>query len=137
MPVRAAHLALRASHAFLSDRNPGKAVQHLQEALRTFVRQGHVTRAAQTASRAATRLREEGFESEAAELEEWMANLRQDMDVGDADWEATPTGTPEPAPRSLPERCTGCGAPVVPDEVIWHDAQRAECPYCGSIISAG
>ena len=137
MPVRAAHLALRASHAFLSDRNPAEAVEHLQEALHTLVRRGRVRHAAHAASRAATRLREEGFESEAAHLEQWMANLRQDSDVDDADWEAQPADAPELARRSLPERCTGCGAPVVPDEVIWHHAQRAECPYCGSIISAG
>ena len=37
---------------------------------------------------------------------------------------------------SLPAKCDGCGAPLVPDEVEWHDAHTAECPYCGTIAKA-
>jgi hypothetical protein len=39
--------------------------------------------------------------------------------------------------RDLPSRCSGCGAPLVPDEVEWHDATTAECLYCGAIVKAG
>ena len=38
---------------------------------------------------------------------------------------------------NLPSRCSGCGAPLVPDEVEWHDATTAECLYCGAIVKAG
>ena len=35
---------------------------------------------------------------------------------------------------TLPAKCDGCGAPVIPDEVEWHDARTAECLYCGTVL---
>ena len=136
MPGRAAHLAIRASHAFLADGSVHKALEVLHGALRLLLRQGQVKRAAHVVSRSIKRLRDSGFENEAAELQRRVEKLRQDLDIHAADWEAPPARIPQPARSSLPESCTGCGAPLAPDEVIWHQAQKAECPYCGSIISA-
>lgn len=135
MPVRAAHLAIRASHALLADQRPQQAIEQLDGALRGLVSQGRVHGAAQVASRAAARLREEGFEAEAVQLEEQTQRLRKELDIGDDAWEAPPSPGPGPARGWLPDRCGGCGAPLVPDEVIWHQARSAECPYCGSIVT--
>ncbi|MBU0702738.1 MAG: hypothetical protein KKC18_02600 [Chloroflexi bacterium] len=37
---------------------------------------------------------------------------------------------------SLPAGCGGCGAPLIPDEVEWHDPRTAVCPYCGTVAKA-
>jgi len=29
-----------------------------------------------------------------------------------------------------------CGAPLLPDEVEWHDVRTAKCPYCGTAVKA-
>jgi hypothetical protein len=34
----------------------------------------------------------------------------------------------------LPASCGGCGAPLNPNEVRWHDTHTAECPYCGTMV---
>jgi len=136
MPVRAAHLAIRASHALLADQRPQQAVDRLVGALRVLLRHGQVQRAAHVASSAAARLREEGLETEASELERRTDRLRQELSVGDAEWHAPPALQSGPARGILPERCGGCGAPLVPGHVVWHEAHKAECPYCGSILSA-
>ena len=41
-----------------------------------------------------------------------------------------------PTRGTLPSRCAGCGAPLLPDEVEWHDAYTAECVYCGTVSKA-
>jgi tetratricopeptide (TPR) repeat protein len=135
MPVRAAHLTVRASHALLADQRPQEAIEQLDGALRVLVSQGQVHRAAQVASRATVRLREKGFETEAVQLEQQTQRLREELALGDDAWEAPPSPGPGPARESLPNRCAGCGAPLVPDEVVWHQARSAECPYCGSIVT--
>jgi len=140
MPVRAAHLAVRASDALLADGRPQEAIGQLKGALRVFIRRGEIHRASQMASRATTRLREAGFDDRADDLEDMTAKLREEFSVHHAEWEAPPAfgpgQRPVPARGSLPESCVQCGAPCVPDEVVWHHARTAECPYCGSILSA-
>jgi hypothetical protein len=42
-----------------------------------------------------------------------------------------------PARRGeIPAGCASCGGPLHPDEVEWHAANTAECPYCGSPVKA-
>lgn len=136
MPIRAAHLAIRASHALLADQRPQQSVDRLLEALSLLLQHGHVQRAAHVASRAVARLREQDLQTEASELEWRTARLRQELGVGDAEWATPPARESGLTRGSLPESCLGCGAPLVPDDVIWHQGRKAECPYCGSIISA-
>lgn len=136
MPIRAAHLAIRASDALLADQRPQQAVDRLVEALSVLLRHGQVQRAAHVASSAAARLREGGLETEASALERRTDRLRQELGVADAEWQAPPTLLSGPARGTLPDRCDGCGASLVPGDVVWHEARKAECPYCGSILSA-
>jgi len=43
---------------------------------------------------------------------------------------------PPAAARSwLPTRCPACGAPLTPNEANWLASDRAECPYCHTILS--
>ncbi|MEQ1503350.1 MAG: hypothetical protein ABMB14_14020, partial [Myxococcota bacterium] len=38
--------------------------------------------------------------------------------------------------RNLPSECEGCGAPVSSAEVKFNASGNADCPYCGSILTA-
>jgi hypothetical protein len=38
--------------------------------------------------------------------------------------------------RQLPAECDSCGAPVSSAEVKFNDDGNADCPYCGSILTA-
>jgi hypothetical protein len=35
---------------------------------------------------------------------------------------------------SLPSQCSGCGAPLSPENLRWHDPNTAECLHCGTVI---
>jgi hypothetical protein len=43
---------------------------------------------------------------------------------------------PEHRPELLPANCPKCGGPVHGHEIKWISPQMAECPYCGSGLSA-
>jgi hypothetical protein len=38
--------------------------------------------------------------------------------------------------RQIPAECEGCGAPVSSADVKFNDTGHADCPYCGSILTA-
>ncbi len=40
------------------------------------------------------------------------------------------------AARRLPANCPACRAPLYPEEVTWLAADRATCPFCGSVVMA-
>ncbi len=37
-------------------------------------------------------------------------------------------------PKSIPTHCPGCGAPLNPGNLRWHNPETAECLYCGNVI---
>ena len=37
-------------------------------------------------------------------------------------------------PKSIPTHCPGCGAPLNPGNLRWHDPSTGECLYCGNAI---
>jgi len=45
------------------------------------------------------------------------------------------TAPPVSSSRSwLPSLCPACGAPLTKDEAIWLEDDRAECPYCHTLL---
>ncbi|HHS98004.1 MAG TPA: hypothetical protein ENK08_08935 [Chloroflexi bacterium] len=134
MPLRAAVAFAEAAHAEALGDNPQKAVEDAGRAVEIAAHLGRPGRIAPAVGRVIEALRRKGYEAEAAELESRL----------DAALEAAGTSRGEVAARlaaargkrrgQLPPKCEACGAPLLPDEVEWHDATTASCPYCGSPV---
>ncbi len=134
MPIRAANLAARASQAYLAQDRPDSALDQIRLAIRILVRQGQPQRAARLASGAVDKLKERGFQTEADELTAYANRLRDEAGLSPGDWQKPHPSQPSSPRGTLPDRCSGCGASLIPDDVIWHDDQTAECTYCGAVV---
>jgi len=137
MLVRAADLALQASRAHFAADDVEAALERAKEALRLLVRGGRAGRVPRVLSRMTTALREKGYDAQAGQLEQEAAQALEEVGLS---LDEVRQRAPQAAGRfalkrsTLPARCGGCGAPLVPDEVEWHDAHTAECLYCGTVI---
>lgn len=137
MPVRSAELALRASRAHFATDDVTAALDWARKGLRRLALAGRVERVSRVLSRILNALRGKGYNGEADRLERDIAQVLQEREVSldevrQRASQAVEGGGPSPS-RTLPARCDGCGAPLVPDVVEWHDALTAECIYCGTI----
>jgi hypothetical protein len=140
MMVRTGELALRAARAYLAAGRISAAADWASKGLRALARGGRVERVSRVLERVAEELRSLGHDTEAAQLEQdvvqVLSRYRPSPEAGvqppstGADPGTTARGT-------LPAQCTGCGAPLVSDEVEWHDPLTAECVYCGTLAKAG
>ena len=88
-------------------------------------------------------LRQKGYDAQADQLEREAEQMLEEagLSLDEARQRASAVAERRGTLRSdsgqtLPAQCSGCGAPLVPDEVEWHDAHTAECPYCGTVIKA-
>jgi len=139
MPLRAAGLDVQAGRAYLAADDVGAAQERAAEAFRWLVRGGRAERVPQVLKRVQAALREKGYEAQAEQLEQAAARALEDVGLSleEAGQRVPQRTAPPPAKRgSLPGSCSGCGAPLIPDEVEWHDAHTAECLYCGTIVKA-
>jgi len=133
--VRAADLALQASRAHFAADDVEAALEWARQTLRLFVRSGRVGRVSRLLSKMAAALRERGYDSQANQLERDVEQALKEMGLSlDEAREQAPQATEKRG--SLPSQCHGCGAALLPDEVEWHDAHTAECPYCGTVVKA-
>ena len=136
MPIRAANLALRAAQAYLAQGEVATAMDRLQRTVRVLARHGQGERVAQIVSRSGDELRKKGYDAQAADLERFAEDALSETQVSLADLRASRLGRVAAVRGSLPGRCEGCGAPLIPEDVTWHDLETAECPYCGTITKA-
>jgi tetratricopeptide (TPR) repeat protein len=133
--VRAADLTLQASRARFAAEDVEAALAQAKRALWLFVRGGRPGRIPQLLSRMKAALHDKGYDAQAEQLEQEAARILEEAGLSlDGARQQVPK-VPEKR-GSLPASCNGCGAPLVPDEVEWHDAHTAECPYCGTIAKA-
>jgi hypothetical protein len=135
MVIRSAELHLRASGARLSLDEVEAAVARAKKGLVLLARGGRPGRVAQALARICDALRSKGYDAEADELEQEAGRALEESGLS---LEEARQQVPR-APKqhgTLPAKCSGCGAPLTPDSVEWHDAQTAECPYCGTIAKA-
>jgi len=111
------------------------ALEWAREALRLLVRGGRVGRVARVLSRITAALREKGYDAQADQLEQEAAQAIEEMGLS---LDEVGQRVPQAAEKrgTLPTHCSGCGAPLAPDEVEWHEAHTAECLYCGTVVSA-
>jgi hypothetical protein len=133
--VRAAELTLQAFRARFSAGEVEAAVDRGKEGLRLLVRGGRVGRVPTVLARITAALRDGGYDAQADELEQEVAQALGQVGLSLDDAKARAHRVPERR-GTLPARCSGCGAPLVPDEVQWYDARTAECPYCGTVVKA-
>ena len=77
-------------------------------------------------------LRNKGYDAEADQLEQEATRAVEEMGLSLEEAKLQAPGAPRRR-GTLPAQCGGCGAPLTPDGVEWHDAQTAECTYCGTI----
>lgn len=136
MPIRAANLAVRASQAYLAQDHVDSALEQIRVALRILIHRGQAERAVRVVGRATGQLKQKRFNTEAKDLRQYADQLLDDAGIP-----VSASDRPSPLQAgahqdSLPNRCAGCVAPLVANDVTWHDAQTAECPYCGVIIKA-
>jgi tetratricopeptide (TPR) repeat protein len=133
--VRAGDLALQAARAWLRAGEIRAALEWARKGIRLLIRGGRADRAERVLSRMAGALRERGYDAQVAELEQEAKNALDQL--GASPDQVVQHAVPAPERRgTLPATCSGCGSPLVPDEVEWHSADTAECLYCGSIIKA-
>lgn len=136
MPIRAADLALQASRAHFAADAIEAALDRVSRALRLFVTGGRPGRIPLVLPKMMAALRQKGYDAQAERLKQEAAQVLEEAGIPFG--EAMP-GIPQPTTErrgTLPARCEGCGAPLIPDEVEWHDAHTAECPYCGTLAKA-
>ena len=133
--IRAAELTLRAARAHFAAGHVADAVDEAQEALQLFVQGGRPERVPPVLAKMAEALRQKGHAAEAEQLEQAAEQLLGEQGLS---MEEAQRRMPQAVEKrgSLPASCDGCAAPLVPDEVEWHDAHTAECPYCGTIAKA-
>lgn len=135
MVARAAELTLQASRACFAAGDIAAALNHAKESLRLLVREGRAGRIPLLLSKMTAALRGKGYDAQADELEREAERIIGELGLS---LEEAKQRAPQPPEKrgTLPARCSGCGASIVPDEVEWHDAQTAECLYCGAILKA-
>jgi hypothetical protein len=135
MVARAADLTLQASRACFAGDDIDAALKHAKESFRLLARGGRAGRVPLLLSKMTAALRSKGYDAQTDELEREAEQIVGGLGLS---LEEARQHAPQPPEKrgTLPAKCDGCGAPVVPDEVEWHDAQTAECLYCGTILKA-
>jgi tetratricopeptide (TPR) repeat protein len=132
---RAADLALQAARACLAAGDIQAALANAKRGLQLLAQGGRPERIPRVLSKIVAKLREKGYNIQADELEQEAERILSEVGLSLA--EAAQQAPQMPEKRgTLPAKCSGCGAPVIPDEVEWHDAQTAECLYCGTVLKA-
>ncbi len=138
-PARSANLALQAARAHLEAGQVSAACHWALAGLTRLAHSGQCGRVPRVLGRICAALEEAGHPAEAAELRGQVAQALSDMGLSLE--QLAPAGAPMAAGAAatiptLPARCSGCGAPLIPDEIEWRDAHSALCPYCGTVAKA-
>ena len=135
MPVRAAHLDLQSSRAFLAAGEVSPARSRALSGLLALVSAGRSVQAARQLGRMDNDFRDHGHALEADQIQVEVSRAlagrpsAPEGSVGDDASAVVDRG-------QLPTRCPGCGARLLADEIEWRDATTATCVYCGSAIRA-
>ncbi|MFL7790866.1 MAG: hypothetical protein AB8I69_01905 [Anaerolineae bacterium] len=133
--ARAADFALLAARAYFAAGDIDAALANAKQGVQLLAQGGRPDRIPRVLSKIVAKLREKGYNIQADELEQEAERILSEVGLSLA--EAAQQAPQMPERRgTLPAKCDGCGAPVVPDEVEWHDAQTAECLYCGTVLKA-
>lgn len=125
-PNRAPQFYLQAARAHLLNKEIDSAMRFIYHSLGLHVSENRWIRLTRSGKMAIAELLDAGYKTQAAELENWLANATKNQDEQES---IAPQDHP-----SLPAHCTSCGGALRPAEVEWLESSTAECPYCGSPI---
>ncbi len=132
MPGRGADLFARAAQCHLEAGRVERAVALGKQSLRLLVRAGMMGKAKARSLQVIEALERKGYTQQATALREEIELARARGPVG-----GPPSGPMGRRPRpKLPGSCPHCGASVNLNEVTWAGPDRAECAYCGRVITA-
>ena len=123
-------LHLEAGRAWMRAGEATPGLDRLRHGLRLMPEMGQSHRMPLVLSRILGELRDQGFQSEADELDREFRPLLGGVSDNPAPMAATPSMA------RLPAKCPQCGGSVLPNEVEWADRQSAICDYCGSLIQS-
>jgi hypothetical protein len=131
MPVRAAHLYLRAARARLEMGGVEDAFDLARRTIRLLLDAGQAGRLRGLLPGMIDALEQAGYHDQAVAL---RAEVRALLGAETAQ-------PPAPTAAKLPPRCPSCNAPVRANEVTWVGGGTgrhpvAECAYCGSVLQA-
>ncbi len=139
-----------AQEALARDRQRA-GLQMTLEAARSYLRGAAGDEALKRARQAAEHARELGRPPLVAPLARWKvryldehgeaeraARFRAEMEdvLGQRVGRGPAAESAPAAARRLPASCPACRAPLYPEEVTWLAAERATCPFCGSVVLA-
>jgi hypothetical protein len=128
---QAAHLYVQAARARILGGQVKPAQDLFKQGLSAFAQADLWEPFDRVGNRVVAELRQHNQPQAADDLAGWMQSLWQNRPSPSA-----PAESKASSPRSLPLKCTFCGATVRPDEVEWIDEGHAECDYCGSTLAA-
>jgi tetratricopeptide (TPR) repeat protein len=128
---RAGDLRLQGARCFIRLDEIDRANRESMRALRLFLRARRPVKGRRLLPKIIAYLEEQGRHDEARELREKAEELLEGLPSG-----RMPGAGDRLVPGKLPGKCPNCGGPIKPNEVNWVGRGSAECPYCGSVVSA-
>ena len=130
---QAPNLFLRGAAAWLKAGVPEKAGEMIKKGLGILAAREKWLQLKKAGDITVDRLKSEGQEDLAAQIQSWLEERVPDKIKGSDAWRMA-----APAARSghlqLPSTCSQCGGPVHPKEIDWYDASNPICSYCGAVL---
>jgi hypothetical protein len=128
---RAGDLRLQVARCFIKLGDIDRANTESMQALRLFLRARRPMKVRRLLPKMLAFLEEHGRQGEAEALRQQAEKLLQGLPPG-----RRPGAAAAMAQGKLPGKCPNCGGPIKPNEVNWVGRGSAECPYCGSVVTA-
>jgi len=127
---RAGDLRTRVAQCYLKLEDIDRADEEARRALRLYLQARRPQKVRRLLPKVIAALEKHGKHQEAQELRDKAEQLLGTAGTGPGrpGWQG-PRGT-------LPGKCPNCAGPIRPDEVNWLARTSAECPYCGSVVTA-
>ena len=132
---KGADLLARAGQCHLEAGRVEQAIALGRRSLELLARAGLRGKVETRRSQIIQALERKGYHREAAALQGEMDTAPERRPMGRQPGSFPPVEPSRPKPQ-LPANCPHCGAPVNLNEVTWAGADRAECVYCGRMITA-
>ncbi|HEY60952.1 MAG TPA: hypothetical protein G4N92_09785 [Anaerolineae bacterium] len=133
---QAPRLYLQAGAAWIKAEEKDKGIEIIKKGLGKFIERKKWAELKRSASAVVHRLRENGLNEQAVEIETWLEK-QVPQEVKEAPvWVKATSVRGSRVSAQLPTNCPKCGGPVNPKEVDWIDTSTAACVYCGSLLRA-
>jgi hypothetical protein len=128
---RTGDLRLQMARCFIKLEGIDRANAESMHALRLFLRARRPVKVRRLLPKIIAFLEEHGRHDEAEELRHVADELLGSLPGGRG-----PRTNARAQQGNLPGKCPSCAGPIKPNEVNWVGRGSAECPYCGSAVTA-